>query len=165
MELQFTQTQKHLQDLTRTHLKNHRVLMIAIIVFSLMIILSVATSVSQEGSSVGEALFSWLLPLGLMIFIWLFIVFVIRKRQLKGKDAQIATGERHLSLLEDKIIMKTPFTEGTFKWEIVSKLRQSKLCYFIYLGRFQAIIVPKEAFESGAQQQEFEQLVFSKIKK
>ena len=79
------------------------------------------------------------------------------------KNSPSFIGPRELDVTEENIYYKTNEFTGTFNWSGLTDFKESKLCYFLHIGRIQAIVIPKSAFESKEQEEEFATLVNKKL--
>ncbi len=160
MKLTFEQTTQDVWDFTKHNLTRHRWLRLMVIFIIAMGLLSVVFSFQGNQS---ESLLSTILPLVLIVVIWFFILRLIKRRMETGKGKDLFTGKRELELLDTGIRIWTPVSETVYQWSVISGLEQSTNNYFMYMGKNQAIIVPKSAFKNEAEKAAFEQLVNSKI--
>ncbi|MFK7776247.1 MAG: YcxB family protein [Saprospiraceae bacterium] len=81
-----------------------------------------------------------------------------------GKNKDLLTGSRVVEFFEDKINYTTKIIDTNYQWEAVTSLKESDLCFYLYTGSNQALIIPKSAFKDGQQQREFEDLINRKVK-
>lgn len=168
MEFHFNQTEAHLYDFAKQYWRNvfnSKVLWVVGILILLLIVLNILAIGMDENTSISfKSLIDWFLPILIIVSIWLFFIPILLKRQLRNPHtARIALGERYIYLNEDKIIVKTPNTESFFEWNIITKLKSSKMSYFLYIGKYQAVIIPKSVFANQAECDHFEHLVANKI--
>ena len=97
------------------------------------------------------------------------IIWLVISRGIKGKvlfffgDKARMTGPREVELTEDELRIWTPDSATAYKWSAVSTLRKSEKSYFLYIGRAQAIIIPKRTFENEMEESEFLDFIESKI--
>lgn len=161
MKLVFEQTPEHVKSFQKNHLANYSFLKYALIAGIIMVITNLILSSSQPFT---EALLSWALPIFLIIGMWYFILkFIIARNISKNKD--ILLGKREIEIFDEKIFCKTEFSETNLLWNGFLKMEESSICYFLYMGTQQALIIPKNAFDNDAQKSEFEALAKSKIRK
>lgn len=164
MELHFKQTPDHLYDFTMHHWKNSRMVRLFLILLAILVVTNVVMKLSEGMQAFTLALLSWLLPLLIIAVIMAFLLrFMLKRRFNHPKNQPLFTGDRHVSLLEDEIKVKTPVTESIFKWETITKLEESAMSYFIYMGNYTAIIVPKTTFLNDGEHVNFEELIHRKI--
>jgi hypothetical protein len=81
-----------------------------------------------------------------------------------GKNKNLLTGHRVVEFFDDKINYKTKIIDTNYQWEAVTSFKESDLCFYLYTGSNQALIIPKSAFKDKEQQKEFEDLIKSKVK-
>ena len=158
MKVIFEQTVEDIQDLSKNSLFSNRIVKIGAIVFGVVILFNIIGSFAVD-VSIGDVI-QFLIPVIVLVGLWVFFFkFFQKKMILRSGNKEMMIGSREIDFEEDGISLKTPVTESTFKWEAITKLKQSDKNYFLYLGTAQAIIVPKRAFEDDFERNEFEQLI------
>lgn len=164
MKLTFNQTIDDVVDMSKHNMKSKRSLLIGGVMFLLIIgYIAIGTS-TYDGVDFKAAILSALLPILFMIIFWLvFIKFFMKKSILWFGNKDLMVGERIIGILEDKVTVWTPQSEGSYQWETIKELKQSGKNYFLFISKVQAILISKRAFDNESQQMEFEQLVNSKI--
>ena len=164
MEFHFKQTPDHLYDFTMHHWKNSRMVRLLLILLAILIVTNVVMKLSEGTEAFTIALLSWLLPLLIITALMAFLLrFLLKRRFNHPKNQPLFTGDRQVSLLDNEVKVKTPVTESIFKWETVTKLEESAMSYFIYMGNYTAIIVPKSAFLNDGERIKFEELIYEEI--
>jgi hypothetical protein len=73
--------------------------------------------------------------------------------------------ERTITLGEDSFISETSFAHSEYKWPMVQKLARTGSHIFLYLNKDSAVIVPRRAFESASQCDEFYDYCQSKTRR
>lgn len=172
MKLRFEQTPEHLRDLQKQVFLRGRgkIYLIVIIGIILINIISSTYSEPQVNNSTisttnffAEAL-SWIIPFTIIATLWYFIFKLLTSKASIKKNSPTLIGSRELDISKENIYYKSDIFEGKFAWKGLSSFKKSKLCYFLHIGKFQAIIIPKSAFSSKEQEEEFVQLVSQKLK-
>ena len=167
MEFHFTQTEAHLYDLTKQYWRNifsNKVFKIVGIFILTLILLNILIVITNYSYLSIKPLLSWFIPFAIIIAIWIVLIPIFVKRRLRNPAvAKIALGERHIYLNDDKVIVKTPNSETSFDWNIITKLKYSKMSYFLYVGQYQAIIIPKSVFINPTERTDFENFIANKI--
>lgn len=162
MKLVFEQTPEHFKSLQKNSLANFAFLKYALVGGIIMIITNIVLSSSKIG--IPNALIIWLIIIFITIGLSYFMMrYLITRSLSKNRDQFLGTREMDIS--DEKIFYKTPHSESNMLWSGFSKMEESSICYFLYMGTQQAVIIPKSAFENNAQKSEFEKLAKSKIRK
>jgi len=140
LHLKFDQTEELTLDFFKSFIYSKRKLFFAIAGFALLMLL---INAMYEDFSVSN-LISWLLPIAMILGIMMIILPWIMKRQVRHtlKSTNLGT-EREMTISEEEIFVKTKATESSFKWDAIVKSGESKLSYFLYIAKNQALIVPK----------------------
>ena len=163
MKLVFEQTGDDLVDLSKNNLTNNRSVKIYAVVFCVVLLIYGYGKFSEEGFQL-ESLLTWGIPIVVIGVIWVFLFkYFLKKRFQDPGNTQMMTGRREIELTEDTIKVWTPVAESVYQWAAVTKMSQSATNYFLYLGKAQAIIVSKNAFQDADEQAAFEQLVATKV--
>lgn len=84
------------------------------------------------------------------------------KLQLKKSDRKNLIGERDVTLLEDKIILKGSLTYSEIKWESLDKFVDHGNYLYLFIAVNHAIILPKRVFVN--QEEERQTIEFIKAK-
>ncbi|MFT6320410.1 MAG: hypothetical protein ACJAT4_001335 [Granulosicoccus sp.] len=163
MKLEFEQTIEHIRDLQKNHfLKNKWIKRFGIF---FIIMLAINMYGLGEGKSFKiENLISTILPIFIIGGIWYAIMKFGNKQMTSGKNKDLLTGHRVVEFFDDKIKYKTKIIDTNYQWEAVTSFKESDLCFYLYTGSAQALIIPKSAFINEQQQKEFEDLIKSKVK-
>ena len=167
MELQFNQTEAHLYDFAKQHWKNilnTKVFRLVGVFILILLVLNILFAIINGSTLPIQLWIEWLIPLAILVALWIFLIPIFMKRQFRNPaTAKIALGERHIYLNEDKVIVKTPNSETSFDWNIITKLKDSKMSYFLYVGQYQAIIILKSVFINPTERTDFENFIANKI--
>ena len=54
-------------------------------------------------------------------------------------------------LSEEGILLKTKASDSSFKWEAIQKVSDSRLSYFLWIARNQAVLIPKDALNDDTE--------------
>ena len=163
MKLEFEQTVEHIRDLQKNHfLKNKWLKGFGIFMIIMFAINILGTFLMEEFRI--ETLISTLVPFLTIGIVWWYILRRGNKQMTSGKNKDLLTGPRVVEFFDDKINYKTKILDTNYQWEAVTNLKESGLCFYLYTGSNQALIIPKSAFKDEQQQKEFEDLIKSKIK-
>lgn len=100
------------------------------------------------GAGVGEA--TGLLLGGLWVYFLFFYV---------PKNAKEIAGEQEATFTEQGFTMKGKFGENQLSWGTVHKFVERRRYFYLYVNQLTAHIIPKRAFSSAQQMEEFRQLV------
>lgn len=130
-------------DFYQSFLRQNRQLRVGLLIAGLLILLAVIIEASNSGFSI-ESLLAWLLPVGMILLIWIAILQLLAKRQLRRslKESKMGT-ERLIILSEENIMLKTEASEAVMKWNAILKTGASRMNYFLYTARNQALIIPR----------------------
>ncbi len=165
MEIKFTQTLQHVNDFAVHHWRKHtlrRFLGIFLIIFALLTVVGLMNN--KEAISAASVL-SYLIPMVLILVIWIGIMpMLIKMRFKRNKDQNVWTGERTISLEEDKILLQTPEVKSEYHWSMIKKVEITKLCYLLYISSIQAIIIPRDSFLTDTEREAFELILKEKGK-
>jgi heme/copper-type cytochrome/quinol oxidase subunit 2 len=172
MKLIFEQTPEHIKDLQKKVFLGGRLKIYLFVAITLILINifnftdSDAGSNSQDIETVNPLaeILSWIIPIVIIGLIWYFVFKKMVGRNSIQKNSPSSIGPRELDITEENIHYKTNEFTGTFNWSGLTDFKESNLCYFLHIGRMQAIIIPKSAFDSKAQETEFTTLVNKKLK-
>lgn len=164
MKLTFEQTQDDVFDLSKHSFKNNKLLKIYGVILIIIIILnSIDLSPDGKGFNIANFLPSLIALLLVGVITYFIFKYILKKRFQNVGDQQIMVGKREITLTEEGVHVWTPISETNYQWSAITKLEDSPQNYFLYLGKSQAILVSKSAFENQAQIAEFEKLINSKI--
>lgn len=172
MKLIFEQTPEHIKDLQKKVFLGGRGKIYLIIVITLVLLNAfnfipsdVESNYENADTEISLALvLSWVLPAVIIVLVWYFIIKRAFGKNTIKKNSPSSIGPRELDITEENIHYKTNEFTGTFNWSGLTDFKETKLCYFLHIGKVQAIIVPKSAFESKEQEGEFAALVNKKLK-
>lgn len=163
MKLEFEQTVEHIRDLQKNHFLKNKWIKRFGIFFVIMLALNFYGLSVREGFKI-ETLISIILPVFIMGGIWYLILKYGNKQMTSGKNKDLLIGPRVVEFSEDNINYKTKIIDTNYRWEAVTNFKESDLCFYLYTGSNQALIIPKSAFKDHQQQKGFEELVNRKIK-
>lgn len=163
MKLEFEQTVEHIRDLQKNHFFKSKWIKRFAIFFVIMLALNFYTLNKDEGFKM-ETIISIILPIFIMGGIWYAILKYGNKQMSSGKNKDLLIGPRVVEFFDDKINYKTNILDTNYQWEAISNLKESDLCFYLYTGSVQALIIPKSAFKDEQQKKEFEDLIKSKVK-
>lgn len=71
--------------------------------------------------------------------------------------------ERQYIFSETGILIKDPLMQSTVQWAAIIRKVESQNYYILFLNGIQALILPKRAFTSQEQQQQFERLLSQQL--
>lgn len=163
MKLVFEQTEDDLIDLSKDSLVKNRSVKIYAIVLGVVLLIYGYGEISKEDFEL-ESLLIWVITIVVIGVIWVFLFkYFLKKRFQEPENSHMMIGRREIELTEDLIKVWTPVAETVYQWAAVTKMSQSATNYFLYLGKAQALIVSKKAFQDADQQATFEQLVATKV--
>jgi len=163
--IEFEQTFEHALDLGKVHTKRYRwfwIFLVVLLVLQLPFYWSSNTSFKDW--------IALLLPVGIMLILWLSILYFAKNRLKKNSKNQTLYGNRKITFWESHIDYETSTSNATIKWDGIVDFKASKVNYFLYLSAASAWIVPKNAFANEQERKAFEELCslnlpsFSKIK-
>ena len=118
----------------------------------------------ETATHLPSSLWSWLLFIGIIAALWIFIFRRLRgTAMLKKEDRELVLGERTMIFDTDKVQTKTLTAETTYQWNALKKWEQTTNLYLLYISSNAAIIVPKRAFATALEEQAFETLLHTKI--
>lgn len=103
---------------------------------------------------------SWVLPLVLILFFWVIILFFSFKRAYR--KSAFSKGKLYYGFSDEEIEFEVPDSSGSLKWMAFKKVKDSKAFYFMYTSSVTALIIPKRAFESSTEHDAFRSLLISK---
>ncbi len=85
------------------------------------------------------------------------------KLQLKKSDNRNLTGEREVTLLEDKIVLKGSFTYSEIKWKSLEKFIEHDDYLYLFIAINHAIILPKRVFVNQEEERQTIEFIKSKM--
>jgi YcxB-like protein len=175
MNLQFDITETEYQEFLQITLKNqfkHKWLIYFGVALVFVVVNFWATA-SDGGKSNSEAsnvnmsdLLSWFIPFVLLIGLWIWLLrrgIFSKIFNIQTRDKAIILGQRQMSITSESVIMKMKTSETTYSWDGFLKWQQTPKLYLLYLMSNMAILIPKRAFESEAEQAAFEALLKEKV--
>lgn len=117
------------------------------------------TAQGQGHSSDLSSLAPWVL---MFCIIWWLVFRSIRatsKKKMRqmleeGENRNLA-GRKRVTLTPVALVEKTPFSESSTKWVAIEKIVASSTHLFIYVGSTAAYIIPRSAFKSVEEFDEF----------
>ena len=167
MDIKFTQTMQHVHDFALHHWRNHtlrRFLTIFLIIFALLSIFALF-NLNEEEEVTFTSTLAFIIPMALVLIIWIFLMpMAIKMRFNRSKDKSVWTGERTITLEEDKVLLQTQDVKTEYKWSGIKKVEQSKLSYLFYVSSIQAIIIPRDSFLTDLEREAFELILKEKGK-
>lgn len=111
---------------------------------------------------------------GIMIFALMFMIgsfthaytrkkpnraFVRRVKNLFGDGRNVSLfGQHHLLLHEEHVEVRTPYSQGTIRWEAIERVEQDEEYIFIYTSSLNAHIIHKRFFPTPGHAQAFFEL-------
>lgn len=171
MKLIFEQTPEHIKDLQKKVFFGGR-WKIYLIIAIVLVLLNVYNFIPSETESYSPdiemvnplaEILSWIAPIIIIGLFWYFIIKRAYGKNAIKKNNPSMIGPRELDISAESIHYKTNEFTGTFNWSGLTDFKETKLSYFLHIGKAQAIIVPKSAFESEEQEKEFTILVNKKM--
>lgn len=159
MTVRFNQTVDDVLHLTWYYYRSNKALKVIFIVLLAVMIFAITTKALSEDRT---GLDYWIYLSAILVAVWaVFIPWSVRRRLNKPANKEHITGNRILVLHEDKLELQTPKTDSSMMWSSFTKLRKTKLCYYLFITEASAVIVPKRAFDDTKEMETFEQLVAS----
>jgi len=163
MKFTFEQTKDDIIDLYSNMYRSSKLIKYVGIGFLIIVLVNVAMVLMNEGVGT-TTLIKWLYPIVLFTFLWYFLFKFLMKRRLSDPDNKdLLIGSRTIELSENQIVMESPLSKSEVSWSAISKFQESKKAFYLYLGKSQAIILPKRIFKSDEKINEFKKLVNSKV--
>ena len=103
------------------------------------------------------ALFLVLSVASFFIFPYLNKAEVIQglRKVTKEGDNKAILGHQTISLTPEHLFVKTPGSESKYAWASIDKIVQNGKYIFLYISSISAIVVPKKAFSTENELQEF----------
>ena len=162
MKLTFEQKTEDIMDLSRNSLKQNKLLKFYGVIILAVILINGFVFFSR-GDLQLDSILSWIVPIVIIIIIWYFAIKIFLRKRLENEgNKQMLTGKRKIDLNDKQIKVWTPQAETIYQWSAISKVSESEKNYFLYLGRAQAIIVSKSAFNGQVEEQSFLDLLRGK---
>lgn len=158
IKISFEQTPKHTKDLMRTHTRSSKYYWVWIVLAVVMILVFATTIFSAERPQ--QMLMSYAIAVVPIGIIWYVIIRIAKRNQSRNKELY---GHRTMTFDLDQIHIKTAVSSTIYAWDAVVKKVESSLSYFLYISSIQALIVPKDAFQTEADRTTFEELCAIKI--
>ena len=163
MKFEFNQKVEDLFDLSKNSIRSNKMIKYIGILFLVLLLMNILPSLLKGGIDL-NAIISWILPIIVIFLIWFGILKFAMNSQLKNpENRKVMLGKRVIELLDEEILVKTPISDTRYKWPAITKLRQSKNSYFLYIGKSQALIIPKRILESEEAKTELENFVNERI--
>ena len=163
MKFIFEQTTDDLLDFGKSTLKKSLFVKQFGIVIACLILLNIDRSLFSDEIQT-ESLISWILPVAIIVFVWIFISRIVLKKQIWNPgNKQTMMGVWEIDLSENFIRVLTPVSDTIYQWSAFSELGQSTKSYFLHIGKIQAIVIPKRAFQGDVEMEEFEEFVDFRI--
>lgn len=157
MTVRFNQTIDDVLHLTWYYYRSNKALKFIFFALIALMMIAITTRVLSEDRT---GLDYWIYLSAILIAVWaVFIPWSVRRRLNKPANKEHITGNRTLVLNEDKLELQTPRTDSSMLWSSFTKLRRTKLYYYLFITEASAIIVPKRAFDDAKEMETFEQLV------
>ena len=151
LHLTYDQTPELMYDFMKHFWWRNRRLKIIGVIVLLLVAFAVLAEVAAEGFT-AEGLLSWILPLVIVVLIWIALIPALLKRQLRRNTRDSNLGEgREMILSEEGILLKTKASDSSFKWEAIQKVSDSRLSYFLWIARNQAVLIPKDALNDDTE--------------
>lgn len=167
MDIKFTQTMQHVHDFAIHHWRKHtlrRFLVAFLLIFAVLTLFALFNRSSEAAVKAADVL-AFIIPMALILVIWIFLMpMFIKMRFNRSKDQSVWTGERKITLDEDKISLETDNVNTEYKWAGIKKVEVSKLNYLLYVSSVQAIIIPRDAFLADTEREAFELILKEKGK-
>lgn len=167
MDIKFTQTMQHVHDFALHHWRKHtlrRFLVAFLLIFAVLTVFALFNRNSSEAVGAADVL-AFIIPMVLILVIWVFLMpMFIKMRFNRSKDQSVWTGERRITLEEDKVRLETDNVNTEYKWSGIKKVEMSKLNYLLYVSSVQAIIIPRDAFLTDTEREAFELILKEKGK-
>lgn len=167
MDIRFTQTMQHVHDFAIHHWRKHtmrRFFSIFLVIFAILSIV-VLFFINGEEDIKGADVLSFFIPMLLILVIWVFLMpMFIKMRFNRARDQSVWTGERKITLEEDKVLLETQSVKTEYKWTGIKKVEVSKLSYLLYISPVQAILIPRDSFLTDTEREAFELILKEKGK-
>jgi len=164
MHVEFERTLDDLIELNLFHMANSpslqqqfrlRQVLIAFLIFSML--LSILFLINNELTLISIILA--LLGGGVMFIIYPYTYRALYKRRLRAMlsegDNKPILGRQVVSISPEGLFSKTQAGESKINWPAVNKVVQSDTAVYLYISAANAIAIPKKAFPTGQELQEF----------
>jgi len=163
MKFTFDQTEDDIYDFTLSTLKSNKLIKHIGLGLLILILVNTCLSLVNNGLDFG-ALFNWIYPIILFTILWIFFFKAMMKRRFRDpNNKNLYIGNRTIEIADEEILIETPLAKSEVKWPAISKFRESKKSYLLYMGKSQAIIFPKRIFKSDKELNDFKNLVEHKL--
>lgn len=140
-------------DFALHYWKSRKLLRIALVLVVVLMGMRILQVAMQQPFDSGE-LMTTALPVIMIAVLWVWFIPRSMKWQLQRAEKSSKLGtEREIIFQEEVMTMKTAQSDANFSYESILKWSQSADNYFLYIGVNQAIIVPKDAIPTGAEQE------------
>ncbi len=162
ISIQFEQTAELHYDFIKHYYTTNRTVRIGILILVVVILVSLMPVLT--GSADSSDLLSLILPIIFILAIWVVLIPYFLKRRLRSSAAQQGgmTGHREMIFSEEDIVVKTNVSESSFAWDAILRASASKQTYYLFIAANQALIIPKDSFQSEADHDEFLELLMGK---
>lgn len=160
IHLKYEHTPELAYDFAIHYWKSKRLLKLIFGAIVVVLLVQLVITFLRDGS--GEEALKILMPIGMILVIWLWLIPASLKKQLQRADQQSKLGTaREMIFEEEEMLIKTANSESTFDYEGLLHYGASEKCYFLYIGTNQAMIIPKAAFGPG-EEEAFRELLLRK---
>jgi hypothetical protein len=136
-------------DFANHYWKSKRLLKIVFGGIVLVLVFQLISTATKEDVTL-ESIATVLLPIGMILVIWLWLIPASLKKQIQRADRQSNLGkEREMIFRDEDILIKTAQSESSFPYEGLLQYATSEHSYFLYIGSSQAMIIPKSSMAEG----------------
>jgi len=98
----------------------------------------------------------------LPIIFLIYVLALYSTRYMALKNGSIL-GSREMEFTDENITCKTKDSQMSSNWSAVKSFQKGNKAYYLYLDKNCAYIIPKRAFQSQSDQENFERYVTSKL--
>ncbi|MFQ3249278.1 MAG: hypothetical protein ACI9O6_001082 [Glaciecola sp.] len=127
--------------------------------FAVIFFMLTIQSFTNEKFSIdwSSAAFGAILPL---IFVVNFVFNMIKlQRQMQPKEDGIMLGDKTIEISEEGIRETQTLTQSFYSWTCVESVEENKGDLYLFLDNTLALIIPKTAFSSVKEKEEFRELI------
>lgn len=160
IHLKYEHTPELAYDFANHYWKSKRLLKLIFAAIVVVLLVQLIITFVKDGG--GEEALKILMPIGMILVIWLWLIPASLKKQIQRADKQSKLGtSREMIFDEEEILIKTANSESTFSYQGLLHYGASEQSYFLYIGTNQAMTIPKSAFSAG-EEEAFRELLLRK---
>ena len=122
------------------------------VLFLVFTVIIIQRIMKNPSDTLGANLFSFLFQIIVFALLYYFILW---SQALYVSKKSNILGDQTVTISEDGIIENTSFSKSFFKWHGIKYIKFNKLYFFIFLTDSTGIIIPKRAFTSDVESDNF----------